>query len=333
MLSVPGIEIALPAIAFLHASNLNREPLEGKRVVVIGGGGVAFDCAFTARRLGAVSVSLIFPEDADHIKTTKEELRQAEDEGIRLYPSSLASEVRNDVVAARRIHSFAFDERGELRAVFEDCPDLEIAADVVICASGLMPDTSFLDAYSPERTPKGHIIVSRDMMTSVNGLFAAGDIVTGPASVASAIGSGRRAALGMHAYLSGMVEPFALRFVQEGSSWILITEKAKRTELTRHVVDFAEIRNAEYYEHAPRLVLEAGITDEEAAAEAARCMHCGHCIDCGNCHERCPDYIIARKEGLGPYIQYPQECWHCAACRIGCPTSAINIEFPITHLV
>lgn len=347
MLSVPGIDAAVSAMDFLHESNMRRESLSGRHVVILGGGGVAFDCAFTARRLGAASVSLVFPEDADHIRTTADEIQQAHDEGVVMYPSHLTTAVDAEGVRARRLTDFRFDEKGELIATFENDEIRTIPGDMVICASGLKPDTAFLDGLGPKRTPRGHLDVGDDMMTSVHGLFAAGDAVTGPATVTSAIGSGRKAAIAMHAFLSEAASPVEIMLAKnEDGSFSASVDKHRESHLTRHVVEFSEIRNPEYHEHAPRSLqrtndvslfpfaeIKAGFSDEEAAAESARCMHCGHCIDCGNCAERCPDYIIERAEGSGPFVKYPQECWHCAACRIGCPTGSIDIEFPITHLV
>ena len=347
MLAVPGIESARPATTFLHESNMRRDPLPGKSVVILGGGGVAFDCAFTAKRLGASSVSLVFPEKADRIKTTEDEIRQAHDEGIVLYPSHLTTALEEGKVRARRLTDFRFDEKGELIAEFEDDVTYDIPGDMVICASGLKPDTAFLDALAPKRTPRGHLEVGTDMMTSVPGLFAAGDIVTGPATVTSAVGSGRKAAVCIHAFLSKQAEPVEIKLdLDENGSFTPVVNRAKACELTQHVVEFSEIRNPDYHEHAARTAqrvndtsmlpfaeIKAGFNDEEAVTEAERCMHCGHCIDCGTCVERCPDYILERVENEGPFVRYPQECWHCAACRIGCPTGSIDIEFPITHLV
>lgn len=347
MLAVPGMESAVSAMEFLRTSNMKRESLAGKRVVILGGGGVAFDCAFTARRLGAASVSLVFPESADNIRTTADEIRQAHDEGIIMYPSHLTTSLSEGNVHARRLSSFTFDEKGELIAEFEDDDIHDIPGDIVICASGLKPDIDFLDGLNPKRTPRGHLAVNDDMMTSVSALFAAGDIVTGPATVTSAVGSGRKAAMGIHAFLSGSNAPVELTLDQDDDGTFFVgIHKAKVYDMTRHVVEFSEIRNPDYHEHGARTIQRVnqasllpfeeileGFNDAEAAAEAGRCMHCGHCIDCGNCAERCPDYIIERVRDEGPFMKYPQECWHCAACRIGCPTGSIDIEFPITHLV
>ena len=145
--------------------------------------------------------------------------------------------------SARALSSFTFDEKGELIVEFEDDTVHEIPADVVICASGLKPDTVFLDGLAPKRTPRGHLEVGSDMMTSVPALFAAGDIVTGPATVTSAIGSGREAAVTMHAFLSGRTSPVEITLEKdENGSFVAVEHKAKTYNLARHVVEFSEIR-------------------------------------------------------------------------------------------
>ena len=345
LLNIPGREALVPAVSFLAGSNLARQSLEGKDVVVLGGG-VAFDCAFTARRLHASSVSLVFPEQSDAIKAPAEEVEQAKEEGIVLHASCLAQSVENGTVRARGLESFSFSDSGELLAVFREGDELVLHADVVICASGLLPGTDFLNDLAPERNARGHLKVNEFQETSVEGLFAAGDIVTGPSTVAAAIGSGRAAAIGVHCSLSGLTElpEISLEEKEGGALSLAVGGAALRQQ--QHVVLFEEIENPTYHEHAPRQVtgryaeahllpfeeIDLGFTAEQAQAEASRCMHCGHCIDCGTCVERCPNYILERNED-GPFVRYPEECWHCACCRIGCPTGAIAIEFPITMLV
>ena len=150
-LNIPGIEHALPAVRFLRESNLNRTRLDGKRVAILGGGGVAFDCAFTVKRLGAAETHLVFLEDMGHVRVPAEEIRQAEDEGIRLHPSHLASAVHcgNGTVSgvtADAVSGFRFDERGNLSVDRIPGSVLELEADIVICASGLTAALDFLDA-------------------------------------------------------------------------------------------------------------------------------------------------------------------------------------------
>ena len=346
VLNIPGKESLVPAVSFLVSSNLDRRSLSGKNVVVLGGGGVAFDCAFTAKRLGAASVSLVFPEGPDAIKAPEEEVAQAATEGIALHASYLAGGVENGVVKASGLEEFSFSASGELIAKFREGDTLALPADMVICASGLLPATDFLKDLALEKTARGHLVVNEFQETSVAGLFAAGDIVTGPATVASAVGSGRKAAIGVHCRLAGLDSFPEVRFEEKEDGTLGLVMAGKASNQEQHVVQFEEIENPSYHEHAPRQKtatyaqthllpfeeIDLGFSAEQAQAEAARCMHCGHCIDCGTCVERCPNYILER-DADGPFVRYPEECWHCACCRIGCPTGAIAIEFPITMLV
>ena len=140
-LNIPGIEHALPAVRFLRESNLNRTRLDGKRVAILGGGGVAFDCAFTVKRLGAAETHLVFLEDMGHVRVPAEEIRQAEDEGIRLHPSHLASAVHcgNGTVSgvtADAVSGFRFDERGNLSVDRIPGSVLELEEKKYLCFGG-----------------------------------------------------------------------------------------------------------------------------------------------------------------------------------------------------
>lgn len=346
-LAIPGIEHALPAVRFLRESNLSRARLDGKRVAILGGGGVAFDCAFTVKRLGAAETHLVFLEDMEHVRVPAEEVRQAEDEGIRLHPSHLAREVRCgggavSGVAADAVSAFRFDERGNLSADRIPGGVLELEADVVICASGLTADLDFLDAVPDvERTPRGFIATDPQTgKTSKPGLYAAGECASGPSLVAAAVGEGRRAALAMHAFLTGMdAAPLEAWFDDEGL--LALRPAADGTE--QHVVAFEEIVNIGYHEKAPRHrteriaaretwlafeELDKGLPTGDARAEAARCLHCGHCQSCGQCVASCPGLIL-KEGGNGPEVAYPDECWHCGCCRLACPGACISFRFPL----
>lgn len=111
-----------------------------------------------------------------------------------------------------------------------------------------------------------------------------------------------------------------------------------------HMVDFGEIYNIAYHEHAPRAKsrsagdtlpfaeLDGGLSDEDGIRESARCLHCGHCNQCGSCVEACPGHILSATDD-GPIVSYPDECWHCGCCRLACSTGSISYEFPLNMLV
>ena len=350
MLSIPGIGHALPAVSFLREANLSRRSLAGKRVVILGGGGVAFDCAFTARRLGAESVSLICPETRDAVRVPRAEVEQADDEGVVLHAGYLAAAVEcgegNVVraVTADAVSSFSFDEAGTLRAEFVPGGRLRVEADVVICASGLLPDLSLLEGEGGlpgvERTPRG-CVKTLHSAASLPGLFAAGECASGPSLVASAIAGGRAAAFDIHAWLNGEEagRPLDVRVDEEGR---LALERPE-AKAVPHEVEFGEIVNIVHHAKAPRNrsaalasrgawlafeELDGGLAPEAARAEAERCLHCGHCQACGECVASCPGLILKAGDGA-PEVAYPDECWHCGCCRLACPGACISFRFPL----
>lgn len=349
-LDIPGIEKSLAAVEFLRANNLARSDLSGKKVVVLGGGGVAFDCAFTARRLGAESVALVCLENRDALRVPAAEVEQADDEGIAIHGGNLAAAVELDAagepraVRARRVDAFHFDEGGNLHAEFADAPETVLPADVVICASGLMPDHGFLrgagELAEVARTPRGGIAVT-GAMSSVPGFFAAGECATGPSLVSSAIASGRRAAFDMDAWLRGEEPAPALDAWLDEEGRIQTTPLPEAAE--QKEVAFADIVNDSYRPRAPRRStkskkaaetffafeeLDQGLPPEDAAAEAGRCLHCGHCQTCGECVASCPGLILEMGES-SPVVRYPDECWHCGCCRLACPGGCISFKFPL----
>lgn len=351
-LDIPGIEASQPAVAFLRASNLDRKRLDGRKVVILGGGGVAFDCAFTAKRLGAAEVHLVFPEDREHIRAPREEVIQAVDEGVSLHPGHLAAAVRladgrAAGVKADAVSSFRFDERGALHVERVPGQGLYLGADRVICASGLMADLDFLDAAPGvgsrvERTARGFVVVDEaTRATTLPGLFAAGECASGPSLVAAAVGEGRRAAFAAHAFVSGMdmAAPLDAWFGDDGPLETRAVEAAPEV----HEVEFSEIVNIGHHPQAVRRTrqqvaardawpafdeLDRGLTAVDAEGEAARCLHCGHCQSCGECVASCPGLILKAGE-RGPEVAYPDECWHCGCCRLACPGACIAFKFPL----
>jgi NADPH-dependent glutamate synthase beta subunit-like oxidoreductase len=352
ILDIPGIEAARTAVAWLTAANLRRERLDGQKVVILGGGGVALDCAFTARRLGASEVHLVCLEAAGAMRAPVEEIEQARAEGIRIHNSCLNTAVcceggRATGVAAAPIASFSFDARGELSVDKLPGEPLLLAADLVICASGLSADLGFLAGLTPPAlTPRGLLAADPlTMQTSLPGLFAAGDIAGGPSTIATAIGNGRRAAVAIHRFLAGLPADQALDIALDAEGRVAV--RAVEPAPAAHVVEYKELMHVDYHEQAPRrqtrtrtpapmdppfAEIDLGLSPEDARAEAARCLHCGHCMACGECVESCPGHILSLT-GDGPVVSYPDQCWHCGCCRIACPCGAVSYKFPLNMLI
>jgi formate dehydrogenase beta subunit len=349
---VPGAESTLPGVEFLRQVNLGwREPI-GEKVVIVGGGGVAFDCAFTAKRLGAKEVRVICVEGEGAMCATADDLIQAQAEGVQVHGSRMISRVLENGgkaigVECFEITAFEFDERGSLKVVPVGNTTQLLSADTVISAVGVEPNLGFLEGKGPfQLTPKGTLVADPESpMTSVPGVFAAGDALSGPSTVAGAIGSGRRAAIAIDRYLNGesLLEPVKVRIQGDGC---LVTE-ASSPQPAPHVVAYEEIMNVEFFDKKPRQKtckpsaensigsfeeFDGGFGNDQAPVEAGRCLHCGHCTLCGCCVENCPGFVLSMTPE-GPQPTHYDECWHCGCCRIACPGGVVSYEFPLNMLV
>lgn len=346
-LPVPGAEHAVKAVQFLRAAALGHTATVGRKVVVMGGGGVAFDCAFTARRLGAESVHVICLEKAGEMRAPEEDLQLAAKEGVIIHNSCTMSAVRVDGDAVKGVDFFEvascrFDEKG--KPVLEPVPGGEktLECDTVIFAVGMKTDLDFLgdNAAGLELSPRRWIKADAFQRTSREGIFAAGDVSAGPASIARAVGDGRRAAFAAHAYLTGESSRV---YVLNDDNMIEACD-AMGSDTAPYVVQFADIYGIDQYEDAPMEVeavsscakpfaeLNEGLTAEQAMREAARCFHCGHCKACGTCVDDCPGYVLELRPWQDmerPEVMHGDECWHCANCRTSCPCSAIGFTFPL----
>jgi NADPH-dependent glutamate synthase beta subunit-like oxidoreductase/ferredoxin len=208
-LSIPGADSrgVFIGLDFLKAMNAGKEVEIGKRVIVLGGGNVAFDCARVARRIGADDVSIACLERREDIPASREEVDQGEEEGISVYPSKTFTRILSDNgqtkgVEFLDVESFRFDDdmNPEIE-VIEDSYEV-IEADTVIFAVGQYPDIP--DEFHLDQTERNLIkLDSYTLETNREGVFAAGDAVTGTSSVIQAIASGRKAAIIIDRFLEG----------------------------------------------------------------------------------------------------------------------------------
>jgi formate dehydrogenase beta subunit len=208
-LRIPGANSQgiLVSTDFLRAVNLGNEVSVGRRVVVLGGGNVAFDCARVARRLGAEEVRVACLECRAEMPASVDEIEQGEDEGISIDAAHTSTRiVANDgrVVGVEflDVESFYFDEDGIPQIeVVEDSHHL-VEADTVIFAVGQRPDLP--EGFDVDKTDRGLVELDQyTLATSREGVFAAGDAVTGTASAIKAMASGRKAAIAIDKYLGG----------------------------------------------------------------------------------------------------------------------------------
>ena len=218
-MGIPGENAngVLSANEFLTRVNLMKAYLEdydtpirrGKKVAVIGGGNVAMDAARTALRLGAES-HIVYRRSEKELPARVEEVHHAKEEGIIFDTLTNPKEILTDdtgcVRAMRcvRMELGEADESGRRRPVEIPDSEFEMEIDTVIMSLGTKPNpliTSTTDGLETNR--KQCIVVNEDGLTSLEGVYAGGDTVTGAATVISAMGAGKVAAKAMDEYLKG----------------------------------------------------------------------------------------------------------------------------------
>lgn len=202
MLEMPGKQLSgiIPAVNFLIAKNLHEKNMieKGDKVLVIGAGFVGMDAARTALRLGAEEVTIAALESPKKMTLGIKEMKEAKDEGVAFKHLLKAEEFQGqgiiDAVKFRKIQ-----ELDDGTAV--DTDEFEaIKCSKVLIAIGLKPSPDD-KVKQPLRTQDGKIHVDENFMSSIPGIFAAGDAVTGPKTVIAAIAAGKKAAISMHSYI------------------------------------------------------------------------------------------------------------------------------------
>lgn len=191
---------------FLRNASMGVETGIGKMVIVLGGGNVSFDCARTAKRLGAEEIHLACLETRDKMTADNEEIEEAKEEGIHVHPAKTFERITGSEkvsgVDFMNVKEFKFDENRRAIIVKEEGSQQHIDADTVIFAVGQRPQITEESGLSLGR---GNSIVVKDnaKATAVEGIFAAGDAIYGTKSVVMAIQSGREAASEIDRYLGG----------------------------------------------------------------------------------------------------------------------------------
>jgi heterodisulfide reductase subunit A len=270
-----------------------RIDLSGKRVAILGGGNVALDTSRTVLRLGAREVSMVCLEPRGEMPGFEWEVKVAEDEGIRLYPGRTFKEivVKGDKVRGVRCVEVEFYGFKHGRPDIKEIPGTEqmIQADLVVWAIGQGPDFSFLppDGSINTRYPVG-IDTDDDMMTTMPGVFCAGDVRRGMTFfVVDAIGEGHRVARCIDRYLrgdKGLPEPVRLPAVELTREEIEAKfEAGEASRQTRVQISSVPLEDRRLNFREVDLVL----TEEQALAEADRCLRCGVCSECLECLTAC----------------------------------------------
>ncbi len=257
---------------FLRKTSLNEKIQLGDKLIVLGGGNVAFDCARSAVRLGVKEVHLACLEDESTIPGSEEEVKAAEEEGIKIHYAKSFSKIIgiNGSVSGIEIvdvESMSFDENKRLNIKLIEGSNHTLEIDNVIFATGQRPDLSEEDGFTLGR---GNTIVVNDKLeTNIKGIFAAGDVIYGTNSVIKAVASGREAATAIDKFLGGdgeINEVLAPKDVQEDYIGKIKSFGYKNRILPK-VVDI-NTRKCNFDS------AENGFSCEEATEESSRCLMC-----------------------------------------------------------
>ncbi|MCJ7583871.1 MAG: FAD-dependent oxidoreductase, partial [Anaerolineales bacterium] len=279
-------------------ADLSVRPVAGKRVLVLGGGNVAIDAAMSAVRLGASWVGMSCLESRTTMPAHDWEVRDAEDEGIEVFPSRIFKEVTNAEGVVTGVRTVQVNFRGfiEGRPDFDEIPGTEevLAADVVIFAIGQRPEIACLQAAMETVRGRFPKVDEETLATNVPGIFAGGDVVTGTAFVVDAIAAGHKAARAIDQYLSNQLPVTSDQLSVKRPPVVAERSTAVRGQPT--VGADLSVRPLPRAEMQPRPAAErkrdfaevyVGLTEEEARAEAARCLSCGICSECLQCVYAC----------------------------------------------
>lgn len=320
-LPIPGAEAigVLGGVDFLRDVALGKQVELGARVIVIGGGNVAYDVARTvlrqeeydvsrtaARLRGVKEVNLVCLESLEEMPADTVEIIEGSEEGVLRHNSwgpreILVHEVegRKFVRGVRFVRCLSvYDENRRFAPKFDESEELVLECDSVLLSVGQSADLRFLDPARDgiEMRTSQQIVNDPDTgRTSVPGVFVAGDIAYGPKLLIHAIASGKQAARSVYRFLTGKeIGQDEIQFHSPMEQYR--REKLYERRLRLHIPTLAP---EERLLDAKALV-EKGYTETQAREEASRCLDCGvntifdgeRCILCGGCVDVCPTVCL-----------------------------------------
>lgn len=308
--------------------------------IVIGGGNVAIDVALTAKRLGAANVHLFCLETRAEMPAHEWEIARAEEEGVLINTSWAPKKILGNasVKGLGLIKcTSVFDNACNFNPTYDEGISHKVEANHIILAVGQAADLGFVKKEKNIKTSGGRIEAAEtDLETGEKGVFAGGDVVTGPDSIIGAIAHGRRAAIAIDQYFGG--DGAIEEMLAQPEDEVLLSE------LEREVRPRNEMRLLKAWERTSGFdQVERGLTDEQIMAESSRCLDCDarkfevtlnveYCKECGYCAEVCGMEVFGPADFFNAKGYRPEEvkssnwCCGCFKCYFACPDFAIDVH-------
>ncbi|PKN33108.1 MAG: 4Fe-4S ferredoxin [Deltaproteobacteria bacterium HGW-Deltaproteobacteria-19] len=290
-LNIPGEDMqgVIHGVDYLKRVNLGEKVFLGDKVAVVGGGNVAMDAVRTAIRTGSKDVFILYRRSRAEMPAAPEEIEEALEEGIKMEflvaPKRVVGEGGKVTgIECTRMELGEPDASGRRRPIEIKGSEFVVPCDALIPAIGQEADLGFV-------TPESGVAINKwknfdvdgvTFATNVPGVFAGGDVVTGPQTVVKAVFAGKEAAVSIDRYLQG--EDMAA---------------GRAKDWTKDLADKADVSavpkapRAKYPHMKPEerrtTFQEVGIgfDEEEAVREAQRCLACGICSECYQCVDAC----------------------------------------------
>jgi heterodisulfide reductase subunit A-like polyferredoxin len=292
-LGVEGEELegVQSGVDFLRLAALDSAQSPGRRVAVIGGGNVAIDAARTALRLGSEEVTILYRRTRDEMPAYEEEVSEALEEGVKIEFLAAPIRFQGERGLLKRVEVIRMelgepDESGRRRPVPKEGSEYTLELDGVLSAIGQHPDAACLGQDCGIEVARASRLVADpiSLQTSQPWVFAGGDAVTGPATVVEAIQAGKVAAESIRRFLSG-------QDMREGRDLAREVARAEVKGLAKAPRQRPGLRPPDERREDFAEVVQA-FSEDQAKAEAGRCLSCGICSECYQCLEACQAQAI-----------------------------------------
>jgi len=290
-LNIPGEDLqgVIHGVDYLKRVNLGEKVFLGDKVAVVGGGNVAMDAVRTAIRTGSKDVFILYRRSRAEMPASPEEIEEALEEGIKMEflvaPKRVVGENGKVTgVECTRMELGEPDASGRRRPVEIKGSEFIVPCDALIPAIGQEADLDFVPKESGISINKwkNFEVDPVTFATTTPGVFAGGDVVTGPATVVKAVYAGKEAAVSIDRYLRGEdVAAGRAKDWTKGLADKADVSKVAKVPRRKYPHMKPEDRRTNFQE------VGIGFTEEEAVAEAKRCLACGICSECYQCVEAC----------------------------------------------